>query len=275
MQTSLLSQNIESLMHGDPGNNPQDSLNPSNPPTSTLEQGENQLSTEPSLENDLPIALRKPTRSSNVPARLKDYVGHKYDIANFVSYKNCSPFFQSFIASLDAISIPNDWKSAKEDLKWKEAMLEEMRALEKNKTWELVDLPPSKEPVGCKCVFTIKHTPDGKVDRYKARLVAKGYTQTYGIDYDETFALVAKMNSVRTLISCAANLDWDIYQMDVKNAFLHGDLHEEVYMHVPPGFETNQTKGKVLRLHKSLYGLKQSPRACVTSQSFKMLSKKY
>ena len=150
MQTSLLSQNIESLMHGDPGNNPQDSLNPPNAPTSTLEQGENQLSTEPSLENDLPIALRKPTRSSNVPARLKDYVGHKYDIANFVSYKNCSPFFQSFIASLDAISIPNDWKSAKEDLKWKEAMLEEMRALEKNKTWELVDLPPGKEPVGCK-----------------------------------------------------------------------------------------------------------------------------
>jgi len=139
----------------------------------------------------------------------------------------------------------------------------------------LVDLPPGKEPVGCKWVFTIKHTPDGKVDRYKARLVAKGYTQTYGIDYDETFAPVAKMNSVRTLISCAANLDWDIYQMDVKNAFLHGDLHDEVYMHVPPGFETNQTKGKVLRLHKSLYGLKQSPRACVTSQSFKMLSKKY
>jgi len=66
------------------------------------------------------------------------------------------------------------------------------------------------------------------------------------------------MNSVRTLISCAVNLDWDIYQMDVKNAFLHGDLHEEVYMHIPPGFETSQTNGKVLRLCRSLYGLKQS-----------------
>ena len=110
-------------------------------------------------------------------------------------------------------------------------MLEEMRALEKNRTWELVDLPQGKQPVGCKWVFTIKHTPEGKVERYKARLVAKGYTQTYGTDYDETFAPVAKINSVRTLISCAVNLDWDIYQMDVKNAFLHGDLHEEVYIY--------------------------------------------
>jgi hypothetical protein len=99
------------------------------------------------------------------------------------------------------------------------------------------------------------------VDRYKARLLAKGYTETYGIDYEETFAPVAKMNSVRTLISCVVNLDRDIYQMDIKNAFLHGDLQEEVYMHIPPGFESSQTTGKVLRLRRSLYGLKQSPRA--------------
>ena len=125
---------------------------------------------------------------------------------------------------------------AKDDPKWKEAMLEEMKALEKNKIWELLDLPPGKQPVGCKWVFTIKHIPEEKVDRYKARLVAKGYTQTYGIDYDETFAPVAKMNSVRMLISCAVNLDWDIYKMDVKNAFLHGDLQEEVYMEIPPVF---------------------------------------
>jgi hypothetical protein len=87
------------------------------------------------------------------------------------------------------------------------------------------------------------------------------YTQTYGIDYEETFAHVAKMKSVRVLISCAANCGWNLHQLDVKNAFLHGDLQEEIYMHIPPGFESNQTKNKLLRLYRSLYGLKQSPRA--------------
>ncbi|XP_073103833.1 uncharacterized protein [Elaeis guineensis] len=107
----------------------------------------------------------------------------------------------------------------------------------------------------------VKQTPEGTVERYKARLVAKGYTQTYGIDYDETFAPVAKINSIRTLISCAANFGWDLFQLDVKNAFLHGELQEEVYMDVPPGFSTAQTVGKVCQLRRSLYGLKQSPRA--------------
>jgi len=140
-------------------------------------------------------------------------------------------------------------------------MLEELAALEKNKTWELVPSPMGKKIVSCKWVYTVKQNPDGKIERYKARLVAKGYSQTYGIDYDETFAPVAKMSTVRTLISCATNFDWPLYQLDVKNAFLHGDLHEEVYMEILPGFATAQTKGKVLRLKKSLYGLKQSPKA--------------
>ncbi|XP_073112088.1 uncharacterized protein [Elaeis guineensis] len=107
----------------------------------------------------------------------------------------------------------------------------------------------------------VKQTPEGTVERYKARLVAKGYTQTYGIDYDETFAPIAKMNSVRTLISCAANFGWDLFQLDVKNAFLHGELQEEVYMDVPSGFATTQIVGKVCQLRRSLYGLKQSPHA--------------
>src|SRR5438270_2731243 len=140
-------------------------------------------------------------------------------------------------------------------------MQEELQALKKNNTWELVTLPAGKRAVGCKWVYTVKQTPEGKVDKYKARLVAKGYSQTYGIDYDETFAPVAKMSTVRMLVFCAANFGWPLHQVDIKNAFLHGDLQEEVYVEMPPGFGTQQTTGKVCRLKKSLYGLKQSPRA--------------
>jgi Reverse transcriptase (RNA-dependent DNA polymerase) len=162
---------------------------------------------------------------------------------------------------LDIVFFPKSWQVAKDDPKWKAAMIEKLEALVKNKTWELVSLPAGKKVVGCKWVFTVKQNPEGRVERYKARLVAKGYSQTYGIDYDETFAHVAKMSTVRTLVSLAANEGWKLHQLDVKNAFLHGDLLEEVYMEVPPGFGTKQTEGKVCRLVKSLYGLKQSPRA--------------
>ena len=146
-------------------------------------------------------------------------------------------------------------------MEWKNAMKIEMEALEKNKTWDLVELPKGKSPVGCKWVFTVKYKADGSLERYKARLVAKGYTQTYGIGYLETFALVAKMNTVRVLLSLAANLGWCMQQFDVKNAFLHGDLDEEIYMEIPPGFGFNLEGNKVCKLKKALYGRKQSPRA--------------
>lgn len=109
----------------------------------------------------------------------------------------------------------------------------EMDALHQNGTWDPLTLRPSKKTAGCKQVYTVKFNSDGSIDRLKARLVARGYTQTYAIDYDETFSLVAKISSIRMLLSMVANLDWPLFQLDAKNAFLHGDLHEVVYMEQP------------------------------------------
>jgi hypothetical protein len=131
----------------------------------------------------------------------------------------------------------------------------EMKALHQNGT-----LPPAKKIVGCKWVYTVKYNLDSSVEQLKAHLVAKGYTQTYGIDYDETFSLVAKISSICILISSAANLNWPLFQLDVKNVFLHGDLHEEVYMEQPPGFVAQgEYHSCVCKLKKALYGLKESP----------------
>ena len=181
-------------------------------------------------------------------------------MSSFVSYSNLSPNFSAFTAKLSSIPIPNNIQEALRSPEWKKAVYEEINALEKNQTWVMEELPRNKPTVGCKWVFTPKFNADGTLERYKARLVAKGFTQTYGIDYTETFAPVAKLNTVRVLLSVAVNLDWPLQQLDVKNAFLNGDLEEEVFMDPPPGFE-DRFGTKVCRLKKALYGLKQSPRA--------------
>ena len=144
---------------------------------------------------------------------------------------------------------------------WKSAMEAEMFALSKNATWSLVTHPPGKTTIGCRWVYTVKYLLGGSIERLKARLVAKGYTQTYSVDYAETFSPVAKISSDRILISLATNLGWPLFQLDVKNAFLNGNLKEEVYMEQPPGFIAQGESGKVCKLHKAIYGLKQSPRA--------------
>ncbi|PKI62300.1 hypothetical protein CRG98_017301 [Punica granatum] len=138
-------------------------------------------------------------------------------------------------------------------------MSEEIRALELNKTWTIVQLPPGKHPIGCKWVYKVKRRADGSIERYKARLVAKGFTQVEGIDYHETFAPVTKLVTVRCLLTVAVAKEWHIHQMDVNNAFLHGDLEEEVYMKLPPGFSAS-SNGTACRLHKSLHGLRQASR---------------
>jgi hypothetical protein len=144
--------------------------------------------------------------------------------------------------------------------KWGMAMQEEYDSLVVNNTWSLVPLPKGRKPISCKWVFKIKHGVHGEVERYKARLVARGFTQTFGVDYNETFTLVAKFVSICCILTLTTIEDMEIHQMHVKTAFFNGDLEEEIYMEQPEGF-TQEGEHLVCKLHKSLYGLKQSPRA--------------
>lgn len=130
-------------------------------------------------------------------------------------------------------------------------------ALKENNTWDIVSCPSNVRLIGCKWVYSIKLHSDGTLDRYKARLVL-GNKQEYGVDYEETFAPVAKMTTVRTIIAIAASQNWPLHQMDVKNVFLHGDLKEDIYMKPPPGLFSSPTSD-VCKLKRSLYGLKQAP----------------
>lgn len=154
---------------------------------------------------------------------------------------------------------PRSFAEAMKDKRWRDAAGIEIVALEENGTWTVEHLPPGKHVIGCKWVFKIKFNADVTVERFKARLVALGNKQVEGLDYFETFAPVIKMTTIRLFLKLACGRGWDLHQMDVHNAFLHGDLDEEVYMRLPPGFHAPE-KGMVCRLRKSLYGLKQSPR---------------
>lgn len=229
------------------------SFSPNEPVSDTVsDSNSNSDDDDVQSENDLPIAQRRPIRK----CREKPV----YPLSKYVSYEGLSPTYKLFAMNVSNILVPANIQEALSIPEWRKAVQEELMALQKNGTWELTVLPEGKKTVGCKWVFVIKHKADGSVERYKARLVAKGFTQSYGIDYEETFAPVAKLNTVRVLLSIAVNLDWQLHQMDVKNAFLNGDLLEEVYMDSPPGLEA-EFGNKVCRLRKSLYGLKQSPRA--------------
>ena len=137
-------------------------------------------------------------------------------------------------------------------------MKEELKSMAENNVWDLVELPKGSKRVGCKWVFKTKRDSNGNIERFKARLVAKGYTQKDGIDYKETFSPVSKKDSLRIIMALLAQYDLELHQMDVKIAFLKGDIEEEIYMDQPEGFSMNGKDHMVCKLKKSIYGLKQA-----------------
>jgi hypothetical protein len=156
---------------------------------------------------------------------------------------------------------PTCFRDATDSQDWVDAMNREIQSIQKNKTWELVKLPAGKKPIGLKWVFKLKRNSEGDVVKHKARLVAKGYVQKHGVDYEEVFAPVARLDTVRVLLALAANQGWKVHHLDVKSAFLHGELEEEVYVSQPEGYVVKGKEQCVLKLSKALYGLKQAPRA--------------
>ena len=190
------------------------------------------------------IATDRPRRTIKRPARYDDMVAYALQI---VADNVPTTYAEAIISS--------------EAQKWKDAMNDEMQSLLKNHTWKLADLPEGKKAIGCKWVFAKKEGFPEKSDvRYKARLVAKGYAQKEGVDYNEVFSPVVKHTSIRVLLALVAQMDMELVQLDVKTAFLHGDLKEEIYMTQPEGFKVAGKEKMVCKLEKSLYGLKQSPR---------------
>nr|KYP65831.1 Retrovirus-related Pol polyprotein from transposon TNT 1-94 [Cajanus cajan] len=151
-------------------------------------------------------------------------------------------------------------KEALSKPEWCQAMKDEYEALLKNNTWSLVDLPVGCKAVGCRWVFKCKYNAYGTFQKHKARLVAKGFHQREGFDFTDTFSPVVKPTIVRVVLTLALTRQWHIHQIDINNAFLHGALKESVYMAQPPGFNTKH-KGKVCKLNKAIYGLKQALRS--------------
>ncbi|CAL1404860.1 unnamed protein product [Linum trigynum] len=246
---------------------------------------------QPASTLDVPIALRKATRETKRPSHLSDYhvslLTHStpehdttllYPLSQSVSYDHLSPSHKHFSLSISVVPEPQSYSQAIKDPRWERAIIEELRALIDNQTWVIVELPSGHTAVGCKWLFKTKYLADGTVDRFKARLVAKGYTQIPGIDFVDTYSPVAKMNSVKLLLAVAAIKGRYLHQLDVSNAFLHGDLEEDVYMELPEGMKDQPgMKGKVLKLQKSLYGLKQASRqwyiklsACLQNLGFEL-----
>jgi hypothetical protein len=195
--------------------------------------------------NSLPPRTRKP------PSYLRDFVTNAETEGDDL-LQNLAVFCNS--------EDPQTYDEAVRSEKWRKAMDLEIESIETNGTWELTSLPAGVKTIGVKWIYKTKYNEKGEVEKYKARLVAKGYTQRHGIDFNEVYAPVARWDTIRAILATAASNKWDVFQLDVKSAFLHGDLIEEVYIDQPAGYHKGGSD-KVYKLKKALYGLRQAPRA--------------
>lgn len=217
------------------------------------EEAEEPVAAADDVQNEEIVGVRE-GRRTRPPRYLNDYV------TGFALIDEENEADMAYMVEVNS-SDPATFEEAQKNLKWRRAMDDEMNSIEKNQTWELTDLPDGAKCIGVKWIFKTKLNEHGKVNKFKARLVAKGYSQKHGIDYTEDYAPVARMDTVRTILARAAQKGWIVYQLDVKSAFLHGVLEEDVYVQQPNGYEAEGHEEKVYKLHKALYGLKQAPRA--------------
>lgn len=235
-------------------NQPAESAEPVPTPAETLPPP------QPNHGNLTQTLPRRSTRVPRPPSHLQDYICNvSYPIQHHLTYDKLSPSYRDYVLNVSSIYEPEFYHQAVKFPEWRQAMSEEIAALEANHTWTLQTLPPGKKTIGCRWLYKVKYKADGTLDRYKAGLVAKGYTQQAGIDFLDTFSPVAKLTTVRVLLSIAAQKHWNMLQLDINNAFLNGELNEEVYMDLPLGYPT-EDKQLVCKLTKSLYGLRQASR---------------
>jgi len=232
-------------------------IEPTDAPTNALNDNTSGVNDEQNLSDEEESNLQNTNRLNEQRARKPPGWLEDYDTTANEDDFDEEQFWAMFTQCQDPISFDD----ARKNSKWRDAMDAEIKAIERNETWELTDLPKGARKIGVKWVFKTKYNEKGAVDKYKARLVAKGYSQQYGVDYREVFAPVARWDTIRTILALAALKSWCVYQLDVKSAFLHGELNETVFVSQPLGYEKNGAEQKVYKLKKALYGLKQAPRA--------------
>nr|XP_016499744.1 PREDICTED: uncharacterized protein LOC107818273 [Nicotiana tabacum] len=200
-------------------------------PSSSTSSSSSQPVIQPAMET-----LKRSSRSYKPLVWMQDYVVQSKlpfcscHISFYVCYDHLSPAYKASLNAYSAVLEPSSYAKACKDPLWVNLMKAKIAVLEENQTWTIVDFPQGKTPIDCKWVFKIKYKSKGEVKIYKARLVAKGYSQQEGLDYTETFSHVAKIVIMRSVVALAAGSHWSIFQMDVRNAFLQGDLSEEVFM---------------------------------------------